>query len=261
MGRIGRTSLAVSGAAVAVAAGSGRSANAAARPDPCLQRLQVRARPGRGPVGERGRPRAEPGDRRVRPRGSSTSSPSTWTSCPAPARSSRRPRPLLQGHRLRLDARRSRVGHEPAAGRDDLPRRPLRHGAHLRDDRADLMFGAGYATAEERLFLMDAIRRTAKGTLAGLTGAGAASDDAAQLTDQDFSDEELTAQFDSLPRALRRRRRAGARRHPRLHRRHQRAHRRGQLEPPRATRGVRGAGRQAGAAGRCRTPPRWRSCS
>ena len=65
--------------------------------------------------------------------------------------------------------------------------------------RADLMFGAGYATAQERLFLMDAIRRTAKGTLAGLTGASAAEGDAEQLTDQDFSDEELTRQFDALP--------------------------------------------------------------
>ena len=65
--------------------------------------------------------------------------------------------------------------------------------------RADLMFGAGYATAQERLFMMDAIRRTAKGTLAGLTGASAAEGDAEQLTDQDFSDEELTKQFDALP--------------------------------------------------------------
>ena len=73
--------------------------------------------------------------------------------------------------------------------------------AHIyADTRADLMFGAGYATAEERLFMMDAIRRTAKGTLAGLTGASAAEGDAEQLTDQDFSDEELTAQFDALPR-------------------------------------------------------------
>jgi acyl-homoserine lactone acylase PvdQ len=70
------------------------------------------------------------------------------------------------------------------------------------DDRYDVMFGAGYATAEERLFLMDAIRRTAKGTLAGLLGASAASDDAQQLTDQDFSDEELTKQFDSMPERL-----------------------------------------------------------
>ncbi len=67
------------------------------------------------------------------------------------------------------------------------------------DTRADVMFGAGYATAEERLFLMDALRRTAKGTLAGLTGPGSARGDAQQLTDQDFSDEELTAQFDRLP--------------------------------------------------------------
>ena len=64
--------------------------------------------------------------------------------------------------------------------------------------RADVMFGAGYATAEERLFLMDAIRRTAKGTLAGLLGPSAAEGDSEQLTDQDFSDAELTAQFDSL---------------------------------------------------------------
>ncbi|MEA2386366.1 MAG: hypothetical protein QOJ22_540, partial [Thermoleophilaceae bacterium] len=72
--------------------------------------------------------------------------------------------------------------------------------AHIySDDREDLMFATGYATAQERLFLMDALRRTAKGKLAGLTGASAAADDAAQLTDQDFSDEELTKQFEALP--------------------------------------------------------------
>jgi acyl-homoserine lactone acylase PvdQ len=66
------------------------------------------------------------------------------------------------------------------------------------DNRYALMFGAGYATAEERLFLMDAIRRTAKGTLAGLLGPSAAAGDAQQLTDQDFSNQELTAQFNKL---------------------------------------------------------------
>ncbi|HEX8074684.1 MAG TPA: penicillin acylase family protein [Thermoleophilaceae bacterium] len=72
--------------------------------------------------------------------------------------------------------------------------------AHIYGDtRTDVMFGAGYASAEERLFLMDALRRTAKGTLAGLTGASAAGGDSDQLTDQDFSDQELTAQFDALP--------------------------------------------------------------
>src|SRR4051812_22214533 len=67
------------------------------------------------------------------------------------------------------------------------------------DTRYNLMFATGYATAQERLFLMDALRRTAKGTLAGLTGESAAEGDAAQLTDQDFSDEELTKQFEALP--------------------------------------------------------------
>ena len=66
------------------------------------------------------------------------------------------------------------------------------------DNRYDVMFGTGYVSAEERLFLMDAIRRTAKGTLAGLLGPSAASDDAQQLTDQDFSNRELTAQFYKL---------------------------------------------------------------
>src|SRR3954471_18156481 len=73
--------------------------------------------------------------------------------------------------------------------------------AHIySDNREDLMFAVGYATAQERLFMMDALRRTAKGTLAGLTGPSAARGDADQLTDQDFSDAELTAQFEALPR-------------------------------------------------------------
>ena len=75
--------------------------------------------------------------------------------------------------------------------------------AHIfSENRHDLMFAVGYATAQERLFLMDALRHTAKGTLAGLTGPSAAEGDAVQLTDQDFSDEELTAQFESLPERL-----------------------------------------------------------
>jgi acyl-homoserine lactone acylase PvdQ len=72
--------------------------------------------------------------------------------------------------------------------------------AHIYGDtRADLMFGAGYATAEERLFAMDALRHAAKGTLAELTGPSAASQDQSQLTDQDFTDDELRKQFDDLP--------------------------------------------------------------
>src|SRR4051812_19452263 len=68
--------------------------------------------------------------------------------------------------------------------------------------RDDLMFGAGYATAEERLFMMDALRHAAKGTLAELTGPDGAEMDRQQLTDQDFTDEELRKQFDDLPKRL-----------------------------------------------------------
>lgn len=66
-------------------------------------------------------------------------------------------------------------------------------------NRPDLMFAAGYAQAQERLFLMDVIRRMAEGRLAGLLGASAAPGDASQLTNQDFSPAELTRQFNQLP--------------------------------------------------------------
>ncbi len=72
--------------------------------------------------------------------------------------------------------------------------------AHIyADTRAHLMYAAGYAQAQERLFLMDVLRRTAEGTLSGLLGPSAASGDASQLTDQDFSSQELTDQFNRLP--------------------------------------------------------------
>ena len=72
--------------------------------------------------------------------------------------------------------------------------------AHIyADNRADLMFAAGYAQAQERLFLMDVIRRMAEGTLAGLLGPSAAPGDASQLTNQDFSTTELDAQVQQLP--------------------------------------------------------------
>jgi acyl-homoserine lactone acylase PvdQ len=66
----------------------------------------------------------------------------------------------------------------------------------------DLMWACGYEQAQERLFLMDALRRTAEGTLAGLLGPSSASGDASQLTNQDFSPAELTAQANALPKRL-----------------------------------------------------------
>jgi penicillin amidase len=75
--------------------------------------------------------------------------------------------------------------------------------AHIYGDtRADVMFGAGYATAEERLFAMDALRHAAKGTLAELTGPDGSAMDRQQLTDQDFTDDELRKQFGDMPKRL-----------------------------------------------------------
>jgi len=65
--------------------------------------------------------------------------------------------------------------------------------------RADVMFGAGYACAEARLFLMDVLRHTARGTLSELIGAGAGNStvqmDAAQLKFADYSEAELQQQI------------------------------------------------------------------
>src|SRR3954452_20654394 len=65
--------------------------------------------------------------------------------------------------------------------------------------RSGTMFGAGYVTAEDRLFLMEALRHTAEASTVELLGPSAAQDDAAAITHQDFSPAELQRQFDDLP--------------------------------------------------------------
>jgi acyl-homoserine lactone acylase PvdQ len=68
--------------------------------------------------------------------------------------------------------------------------------------RSNLFFGTGYATAQDRLFLMDALRHIAEGRSAELLGAAAAKDDSTQLGDQDFSPAELDKELDDLPAVL-----------------------------------------------------------
>ena len=65
------------------------------------------------------------------------------------------------------------------------------------DTGEDVWFGAGYAVAQLRLFLIDAIRRTARGTMAELTGPDAVPADIQQrvLT---YSEDEYQAMFDRL---------------------------------------------------------------
>ena len=69
------------------------------------------------------------------------------------------------------------------------------------DTTEDLGYGAGYAHARLRLFLIDAIRRMARGTLAELAGPG--TDDATLAEDvrtryQGYSDADLTAMYEGF---------------------------------------------------------------
>ncbi|MCW2966746.1 MAG: Penicillin amidase, partial [Solirubrobacteraceae bacterium] len=67
------------------------------------------------------------------------------------------------------------------------------------DTRSDVMWGAGYVTAENRLFFMDVLRHTAEGTTADLLGPSAVPADSRQLGLEDRSPAELTKQITSLP--------------------------------------------------------------
>ena len=61
----------------------------------------------------------------------------------------------------------------------------------------DLWYGVGHAVTQDRLFLLDGVRRTARGTLAELTGCGAVPGDLQQRV-VGYSDAEYQAFFDRL---------------------------------------------------------------
>ena len=62
--------------------------------------------------------------------------------------------------------------------------------------RSDSMFGAGYVSAQDRLFLMDVLRHTARATLSELAGPANIEMDAAQLLIADYDEEELQQMLD-----------------------------------------------------------------
>ena len=66
------------------------------------------------------------------------------------------------------------------------------------------MFGAGYATAQDRLFLMDVLRHTGRARLTELIGPGEddanVKADAEQLKVADYSEAELQAMIDRRAR-------------------------------------------------------------
>jgi acyl-homoserine lactone acylase PvdQ len=70
------------------------------------------------------------------------------------------------------------------------------------DTRAEVMWAAGYVTAEDRLFFMDVLRHVAEGTESELLGPGSVQSDSAELGVQDDSPQYLDAQMNSLPRSM-----------------------------------------------------------
>ncbi len=64
--------------------------------------------------------------------------------------------------------------------------------------RNDVMFGAGYAAAEDRLFLMDVLRHTAEASLSSFIGGAAGNQamDEAQWTVAPYTQADLQAQID-----------------------------------------------------------------
>lgn len=65
--------------------------------------------------------------------------------------------------------------------------------------RSAAMYAAGYATAQDRLFLMDVLRRTSEGSTSELLGPSAIPADSAALGQFDLSPQELTDEVMRLP--------------------------------------------------------------
>jgi acyl-homoserine lactone acylase PvdQ len=68
------------------------------------------------------------------------------------------------------------------------------------DTRADTMFGAGYAGAADRLFLMDVLRHTGRAELASFLGGANAGADASQWGFAPYTEADLEKQLAEAPR-------------------------------------------------------------
>jgi acyl-homoserine lactone acylase PvdQ len=63
------------------------------------------------------------------------------------------------------------------------------------DTRAELMFGIGYATAEDRLFFIDALRHAGDGTLASFAGGSNAAMDESVWADEPYTSQDFQNQL------------------------------------------------------------------
>ena len=68
------------------------------------------------------------------------------------------------------------------------------------DTRADTMFGAGYAGAQDRLFLMDVLRHTGRAELASFLGGSNAGADASQWAFAPYTEADFEKQIAQMPR-------------------------------------------------------------
>jgi acyl-homoserine lactone acylase PvdQ len=68
------------------------------------------------------------------------------------------------------------------------------------DTRADTMFGAGYAGAQDRLFLMDVLRHTGRAELASFLGGSNAGTDAGQWGFAPYTEADLEKQIAQMPK-------------------------------------------------------------
>ena len=69
-------------------------------------------------------------------------------------------------------------------------------------NRDGAMFGLGYAAAEDRLFYMDVLRHAGRGELSSFAGGSYQAADAEQWRAAPYTEADLTAQFQQLPRLL-----------------------------------------------------------
>lgn len=102
----------------------------------------------------------------------------------------------------RFDAKPGALGTRPGS-----PEQPIEGVEIYRDDFGvpivyadqvrDLWFGVGYAVAQDRLFLMDAVRRMGRGTSAALLGCGSVPADLQQRT-LAYTDAEYAEMFERL---------------------------------------------------------------
>lgn len=67
------------------------------------------------------------------------------------------------------------------------------------DTRAELMFGIGYATAEDRLFFIDVLRHAGAGDLASFAGGANVAMDEQVWSNEPYTQQDLVDQVDNLP--------------------------------------------------------------